>query len=650
MRIISAKAREEDKDPKDEKPEEKETPTKDKKSEDKDEKMEEMSPEEIDKLPPAKLPASMFATKPEGTPEGNSIVEMVGSGIASEGGDREEIHIQFVLPDEILDQVDIAQLMQAVMQIGTMADENGLHQEANKFDNCLVALAEAAKYEGFKGFWYTNGRAFEKAYKAKIDSGKSPQDCWMEVLEEYQDYLLSGKDFCKKYASKKAIEEADGMGGGGSTTMSKDMSDRAKRIKEKADKEGKTEGQATVEWLEEESKNNKKAARVLLTKVASKLERGEEPGVAFYETMTELREHKKVAVRKAIDEINNFSERLAQSNWGWLRGLWDSAVHPFKSWWTKNYENLMDKAEDFKAKYKSNPVMDLKRAVERSLPVVQREMNDLWQRVNAGGGVANAEVKKIIDMAGFSQSLAEYLKYASKVVSVMPMPDPTKYGTNGIMTKVQFLNFYRDLNNVLKVVDNNVATEAAKLIQTNSPQQALPTPMDQSTPEDQGLEFAIRRSLQKMDNHLKLLILLSTKFNVPIHNSIFPAGVDAKIKTLNLQKMLNDTISKMNTEKDLGNASLQLSDRIISDLDNDFDNYIASLSSLTSYFTNNPSQTKALNMTYGPPKMHIDKLVAAWEKSKDQIEQSIQNALKGKFERLMSHRVGPVQQQQPVAR
>lgn len=214
-----------------------------------------------------------------------------------------------VLADKLLDLAD-------------RADEIGMEEQADRVAGVVgkIGLLKLAQYEGFQHYWIMNGRAFEKAWRHKRklkktddskyhwgdpDYYKSAHECWWDTLEEYQDYLMGNhRKGLEAHASKKDEEtEESGMGGGSSQTMSKEMTEFHKKIKE----EGKSEGEAWVKWLDEQSK--KAAGLVLLEKIADKVEDGESPGVAFYEATEEL--SRGGYVEDICSEIEDISKTVA---------------------------------------------------------------------------------------------------------------------------------------------------------------------------------------------------------------------------------------------------------------------------------------------------------------------------------------------------
>ena len=142
-------------------------------------------------------------------------------------------------------------LANSLLDVADMADEAGLYDEADKVASILSAVktVKVAQYEGFQNYWIANGRAFELAYRDKRAKGKgndvskfrSPHEVWFEILDEYQNSLLSNQsDFIAKYAKRDVS-----------------VLDRA-------------------------------ASTILMEKMAAKINEGSAPGVAFYESINEL--------------------------------------------------------------------------------------------------------------------------------------------------------------------------------------------------------------------------------------------------------------------------------------------------------------------------------------------------------------------------
>jgi len=57
----------------------------------------------------------------------------------------------------------------------------------------LQTYFKKAFYEGDRGYWQRQGRAWANCYKLKSDQGMSPQEAWNSCLEEYNNVSAKGK-------------------------------------------------------------------------------------------------------------------------------------------------------------------------------------------------------------------------------------------------------------------------------------------------------------------------------------------------------------------------------------------------------------------------------------------------------------------------
>lgn len=110
-------------------------------------------------------------------------------------------------------------VIQAMLDVADVADEIGCYEQADAISGLLsqAKLVRTAQYEGPQNYFILNQRAFERAWRIKREkkglSQKAPimpedfnsaQECWLDVLSEYQDALL-GEDaeMLSKYAAKE---------------------------------------------------------------------------------------------------------------------------------------------------------------------------------------------------------------------------------------------------------------------------------------------------------------------------------------------------------------------------------------------------------------------------------------------------------------
>jgi hypothetical protein len=177
-------------------------------------------------------------------------------------------------------------VIKVAMDLADAADAAGMHDKADAIASVLptLALVRTVLAERIENYWFANGRAFEKAYREKIKSNKTPTDAWFAVLDEYQESLLTDQhDFVNKYAGYAAAD--------------------------------------------------KKPAKVLMARISDRLEAGSAPGVAFYEAMDEfvtgryaaeaLARVKKIAVDLKSSESEEVRKSAADAETK-IAGFWDS--------------------------------------------------------------------------------------------------------------------------------------------------------------------------------------------------------------------------------------------------------------------------------------------------------------------------------------
>lgn len=395
---------------------------------------------------------------------------------------------------------DLNEISGILLDVAARADAEGFCKEADAIASVLPSLKimKAAQYEGFHHYWIHNGRAFEKAFVEKMRGkgkhfdlydAKSAQDTWFEVLEEYQDGLMGNEaDFISKYASKaKEVEEAACSGGSsGGTTMSKEMTEFRKKLKNKADEEGVSEGRAISEWLD----NHKAACDLLMKKVAAKVEKGEPAGVAFYSAMDEFSSGQWLnealaSIRSALDGVrmaaiaarekdptrtealDGLEKKAGAGDW------WDKA----KDWYSGNFE------------YQNAPTFKAIQEARKIVPGVERQVNKFIQMV--GGGAA-------LDPAHLQSAAAPLLKpvktfFDSMMAAGMAppaFPDPTDSRYHNQQNKIDASGFGQwlgDFKKSLQLMNPQVALQVEKSRGTGSPVTA-PTKKAPSDLEEKYME------------------------------------------------------------------------------------------------------------------------------------------------------------------
>jgi hypothetical protein len=195
----------------------------------------------------------------------------------------QSIHDMFHDPQSVRASID--SIVRIAVSLADKADEAGLHDKADAISSILptLGLIKMAQHEHIEHYWVANGRAFEKAFREKVKSNKTPHEAWFAVLEEYQDSLLTDQnDFLDKYASRKG---------------------------------------------------DKTAGKVLLAKITDNIEAGSPPGVAFYEAIDDFVTGKYAA--RALASLKSAARDLQSCDSGPLQqsaaeaeikiaGIWDS--------------------------------------------------------------------------------------------------------------------------------------------------------------------------------------------------------------------------------------------------------------------------------------------------------------------------------------
>jgi hypothetical protein len=98
--------------------------------------------------------------------------------------------------------------LKSLLTVCDIADASGQQEEADKIASKFetIGLIKLAQYESGTSYWMANSRAFEKAYLEKIKKKDyTPHKAWWEVLEEYQESVLSNQLDFNKYAGQKRL-------------------------------------------------------------------------------------------------------------------------------------------------------------------------------------------------------------------------------------------------------------------------------------------------------------------------------------------------------------------------------------------------------------------------------------------------------------
>jgi len=536
------------------------------------------------------------------------------------------------------------EILELLKHVIMKSEESEMPVAAAKLKRAVAKLEKSAKqYKNFGVFWLAFGRAFEKSYKKKKEEkGDAPNaatEAWMETLEEYQESLLKDEgNFIAKYAGKKAVEEADmgGGGGSGSQTMSKSMTDRYKRIKKMQEELGISEGEATSKWLEEASKSEREASVILLNKISSKLE-DSDPGVAFYESLEELLNMKKMAKREAIAEIGAvYADSVAQDREAFIKkaflgGVWDRIQSPFRQMWKGLKHNVGDwfsrqKAQEGKANM-------LRRQIDEALPSVKSKLGELPVRLTSGT-MTSDELLNILNTYKFYPNLIEYLKEVSRLGAVTPAPDPKQFSDNGLINLDKFNQFLKSLQTCLVQVNEQNANAAD--------QKVGGTPFDDITkleyPEDRKLKGIILLLANKMKS-----VISSFRTILPagtaIPNIFDKASVLTELNRINITQSLAQSVTNIQSGADLSSEASEVSAKITGYMDQLIADFIDK--TLTPILTNLRAGSAAnpamIRMQYDKITDKAEKLQDYWERSKLKMEEEIQKALETRYKRMNPH-------------
>lgn len=451
-------------------------------------------------------------------------------------------------------------LMQMLVGLGNGADEAGLTDNATEMDQLLGKMAKVAQYEGFVNYWLANGRAFELAWKKKREKSKpddarpneykSAHDAWMEVLDEYQESLLSNQgDFLSKYA-KKEVEKSDC--GSPSATMSKSMTEWSKKMKDKAEKEGKTLGEAYSEWLD--SQKMAGADKILMEKIANRITEGSAPGVAVYEALYELTTPARLA--EVSNDLKAASERLVAAAKAagkedlakeaqMLQGFWDALTNPFKGWLGQTWHKTKDWFQDMAAS--GGQSFKLMRSIQRKLPIVVHELEQLERAV---GTSAVSPVAFQNAISAIMPDLKAYHAMVSPMVAMPPIPDPAspRYQsrvTGGVDAK-GYEMLIADLKQVLNAVNknNSLAYEKGKATQSPSPSMK-----PQNPPEDVRLQKEFEGLLDALNNTVGQTIIDPKAFS--------------KAVGVRIPKMVDEAVDQVREPTDFVDYAAKIRDVVI---------------------------------------------------------------------------------------
>jgi hypothetical protein len=251
---------------------------------------------------------------------------------------------------------------------------------------------KTAQYEGFQNYWLMNSRAFELAFKKKLEAQsekeKSFFKAWMEVLEDYQD-CEDRQEFLQDALKK---------------TASKSENDMAMVVLAEADRKKVTLADLYCEWAD----FHKTALSGMLVLAAKKIEGGQLPAVAVYEALDYFSSgsHSRNTIRKIQSCANKIEEKLLKSAgfmdelrkmwWGWkssISDVWDkitfqsgvgssflNKINAMGNWFKKQYDNL-------KAQVSAGGVIDPATLNHEIAPYIE-ELRSFVQLANSTGSAS----------------------------------------------------------------------------------------------------------------------------------------------------------------------------------------------------------------------------------------------------------------------
>lgn len=338
-----------------------------------------------------------------------------------------------------------------LLSLADAADEAGLHEEADRIAVVLPAIKslKTAQYEGVHNYWIANGRAFELAWKNKRKTSEDPSkyrsanDCWWEVLEEYQKSLLGDqKDFIAKYAGRQAV-----------------LPDKA-------------------------------SAQLLVSKISKKISQGSSPGVSLYESIEEMAsgDHAKM-VSYSIKEVlkgiaasakAKGNEKVAEKADSMLKeaGFWDfmsGLAHPV----------------DWAARaIGGTEIQQLASQIQKQIPM----LDQLEQRIEsqaAGGGQVNVvDIKQ--SLQPFLTALFQYNGLAQQAgVAIPKLPSLEVVLSSKDRTMNKWTKYFTELRSFATAATAAHAKSLAAEIQKQQygKQVYRDQPMQQIPPEQAAAEL-----------------------------------------------------------------------------------------------------------------------------------------------------------------
>jgi hypothetical protein len=371
------------------------------------------------------------------------------------------------------------ELLRGMAKMADSADDAGLRKEADALTAAMrkVALVKKAQYESGLHYWIMNGRAFERAWKLKRQKNKlndnipitpedfnSAQECWFEVLEEYQDALMGNHSDFLKFASKKEVER--GMDGGSSgATMSAEMTKFHKGLEDEAKEDGVSVGELITRKFGPKGLDDKEAAAAIMSKVSERLMAGSDPGVAFYEAMDYFvtGKHDHDAVDEAIRAIEAAGKHEAMAKEAQffqnLKNIGQGWVDKAKGWAGEQGAKATDRLQGFG----TGPASTLYQQIRQAMPGVQQSLKQLYDGIISSGGKITPQ--QVISTANPLLDAMEQFFGVLRQAGINP-PNMTASriytpasGPQG-MDQAHFQQWFNQLKGVMKSVNRQWAMHA----------------------------------------------------------------------------------------------------------------------------------------------------------------------------------------------
>lgn len=587
---------------------------------------------------------------------GESVEDSDGENILNNPSLKQDNESDVVTPSKVVlikmvgntSDIAIEDILKMIENIIPFTEKEGMDEEVERLQMAAAKLEKAAEYEDWGVYWIANGRAFEKSYKEKKEKkGDSPSaatEAWMETLEEFQKALIDDAfSFTEKYAAKKAEEKADAGGCGSSSTgiMSKEMTDRYKKIKKRSEEGGISEGEALSEWLDEQQERKKSASVMLLNKISSKMENGEHPGVSVYESIEDLSNISNNVKKEAIAELGNVYAMSIAKNRTNLRevlafGFLDRLTSPLTGLWSKMTHGV----GDFLSKEWSKGGKPFKklRKINKLKQIIYNELDKQLSRLSGGGLLPASSIQKALDTKGFYSILKGFLEDISKgVSSVKPAPDPNDFSSSGYLTVEQYKNFLADLMISLEQVNE----ENAQAAYYSRASVAIPDITNMPSPEDNRLKANIVALVNKINTVTNDLEMALPSYTIP-SNIFDPVTIQAHIDSINIPSIMSSSMKNIDKGEDKETEASQISEKILKPMDQILEQYIINnikpiMVQLINQFSA-PGVTRQQQVQINQQSEHtrsaVREIRSKWDETKLKIEQEVAKTLSLRFNRI----------------